>query len=52
MEDDYGMIDGIINNGRSEAVKEKPSVLEQLKSSKPKPQRKPVKKRTEKGKER
>ena len=52
MEDDYGMIDGIINNGRSEAVKEKPSVMEQLKSTKPKPQRKPVKKRTEKGKER
>ena len=52
MEDDYGMIDGIINNGRSEAVKEKPSVMEQLKRAKPKQQRKPVKKRTEKGKER
>ena len=52
MEDDYGMIDGIINNGRSEAVKEKPSVMEQLKSAKPKQQRKSVKKRTEKGKER
>ena len=52
LEDDYGMIDGIINNGRSEAVKEKPSVMEQLKSAKQKQQRKPVKKRTEKGKER
>ena len=52
MEDDYGMIDGIINNGRSEEVKEKPSVMEQLKSAKPKQQRKSVKKRTEKGKER
>lgn len=52
MEDDYGMIDGIINNGRCEAVKEKLSVMEQLKSAKPKQQRKPVKKRTEKGKER
>ncbi len=51
-EDDYSMIDGIINNGRGEAVKEKPSVLEQLRSAKPKQQRKPVKKRTEKGKER
>jgi len=35
MEDDYGMIDGIINNGKSasvEAGEKKPSVLEQLKS--------------------
>lgn len=42
MEDDYGMIDGIINNGKSPAVKEqeklsaptkeKPSVLAQLKA--------------------
>lgn len=33
MEDDYGMIDGIINNGRREAAaEERPSVLEQLKS--------------------
>ena len=52
MEDDYGMIDGIINNGRSEAVREKPSVMEQLRSSKPKQQKKPASKRTEKGKER
>ena len=52
MEDDYGMIDGIINNGRSEAVREKSSVMEQLRSSKPKQQKKPAPKRTEKGKER
>ena len=52
MEDDYGMIDGIINNGRGEAVREKPSVMEQLRRAKPKQQKKPVKKRTEKGKER
>lgn len=34
MEDDYGMIDGIINNGKSVAEKEKerPSVLAQLKA--------------------
>ena len=36
MEDDYGMIDGIINNGKAPAVEEhrdkKPSVLEQLRS--------------------
>ena len=31
MEDDYGMIDGIINNGKSPAIEERPSVLEQLK---------------------
>ncbi len=31
MEDDYGMIDGVINNGKSPAVEEKPSVLEKLK---------------------
>lgn len=31
MEDDYGMIDGVINNGKSSAVEEKPSVLEKLK---------------------
>lgn len=31
MEDDYGMIDGIINNGRTPATEEKPSVLEKLK---------------------
>lgn len=31
MEDDYGMIDGIINNGKAPASEERPSVLEQLK---------------------
>lgn len=31
MEDDYGMLDGIINNGKSPATEERPSVLEQLK---------------------
>ena len=31
MEDDYGMIDGVINNGKAPAVEEKPSVLKKLK---------------------
>ena len=31
MEDDYGMIDGVINNGKAPAMEEKPSVLEKLK---------------------
>lgn len=31
MEDDYGMIDGVINNGKSPAAEEKPSVLGKLK---------------------
>ncbi len=31
MEDDYGMLDGIINNGKAFAAEERPSVLEQLK---------------------
>lgn len=31
MEDDYGMIDGIINNGKAPATEEKPSVLKKLK---------------------
>ena len=31
MEDDYGMIDGIINNGKLSAVEERSSVREQLK---------------------
>lgn len=31
MEDDYGMLDGIINNGKAPATEERPSVLEQLK---------------------
>ena len=30
LEDDYGMIDGIINNGKREPDRERPSVLEQL----------------------
>lgn len=35
MEDDYGMIDGVINNGKSAPLEEanKPSVLEQLKNT-------------------
>ena len=34
LEDDYGMIDGIINNGKSADTQseKKPSVVEQLKS--------------------
>lgn len=34
MEDDYGMIDGILNNGKSPALveSEKPSILDQLKT--------------------
>ena len=35
MEDDYGMIDGIINNGRKGEPAERPSVLEQLKNAAP-----------------
>lgn len=31
MEDDYGMLDGVINNGKAPAMEERPSVLEQLK---------------------
>lgn len=31
MEDDYGMIDGVINNGKAPALEEKTSVLEKLK---------------------
>lgn len=39
MEDDYGMIDGVINNGRSPAIKEqeKPSFVAQLKEKHPQP---------------
>lgn len=33
MEDDYGMIDGVINNGKKEEPAEKASVLDQLKES-------------------
>ena len=39
MEDDYGMIDGIINNGKADRIKDmeekRPSVLEQLKAEPP-----------------
>ena len=31
MEDDYGMLDGLVNNGKKEESAEKQSVLEQLK---------------------
>ena len=31
MEDDYGMLDGVINNGKAPATEERPSVLGQLK---------------------
>lgn len=31
MEDDYGMIDGVINNGKASVTEERVSVLEQLK---------------------
>ena len=31
MEDDYGMIDGVINNGKAASTEERKSVLEQLK---------------------
>ena len=31
MEDDYGMLDGVINNGKSPAVEDRPSILGQLK---------------------
>ncbi|MDO4170588.1 MAG: DUF4316 domain-containing protein [Lachnospiraceae bacterium] len=30
IEDDYGMIDGIINNGKKENLQERPSILTQL----------------------
>lgn len=33
LEDDYGMIDGIINNGKAGAERERPSVLEKLKAA-------------------
>lgn len=33
MEDDYGMIDGVINNGKSAAIVERKSVLQQLKDT-------------------
>lgn len=44
MEDDYGMIDGIINNGKApgkeDSKEKKPSVMEKLKSSQPPAQKK------------
>ena len=44
MEDDYGMIDGIINNGKApgkeDSKDKKPSVMEKLKSSQPPAQKK------------
>lgn len=33
MEDDYGMIDGVINNGKAPVAEERKSVLEQLKET-------------------
>lgn len=42
LEDDYGMLDGIINNGKSEqakALEDKPSVLEQLHNTETVPRR-------------
>lgn len=33
LEDDYGMIDGIINNGKAGSERERPSVLEKLKAA-------------------
>ena len=55
MEDDYGMIDGIINNGKSAAAKErdadkKPSVIDQLKSQTAPPRQKTTHKKS-KGRE-
>lgn len=41
MEDDYGMIDGIINNGKAEPEKDKESVIKQLNE----PTKKPMKAR-------
>lgn len=35
LEDDYGMIDGVLNNGRSAAIEQPASVLEQLKQELP-----------------
>lgn len=54
MEDDYGMIDGIINNGKApgkeDSSDKKPSVMEKLKSSQP-PSQKKSKPKKSKGKE-
>ena len=50
MEDDYGMIDGIINNGKApgkeDSKDKKPSVMEKLKSSQPPSQKKSKPKKT------
>ncbi len=50
MEDDYGMIDGIINNGKApgkeDSREKKPSVMEKLKSSQPPSQKKSKPKKT------
>lgn len=48
MEDDYGMIDGIVNNGKSPALKdaEKPCILNQLKAQ-PRGETTPPRKRAE-----
>lgn len=48
MEDDYGMIDGIINNGKAPGKEDekKPSVMEKLKSSQPPSQKKSKPKKT------
>lgn len=40
VEDDYSMLDGIVNNGRREPEPERPSVLEQLKAAR-EPERRP-----------
>ena len=34
LEDDYGMIDGVINNGKREETKERPSIRERLAEAK------------------
>ncbi len=51
IEDDYGMIDGILNNGvREFAGEERPSVLEKLKNMpEPEPPIKPARQREERG---
>ena len=36
-EDDYGMIDGIINNGKKDEKAEKPSIIERMKAAKSEP---------------
>ena len=50
MEDDYGMIDGIINNGKApgkeDSIEKKPSVMEKLKNSQPPSQKKSKPKKT------